>query len=499
METIRNYLENMFMSLPNTPEVCRAKDELWQMMEDKYTELKAEGKSENEAVGTVISEFGNLDEIAKDLGIDNVVTGQQSSQNVFTFEMAKNYIADFSRRNNLIGIGVMLCILSIAAPIFGDAFGSLNVSYRTLFEAVGACLMFVIIAVAVGIFIYANISVSNWKFLKTAPYTTDFAATSYISERMAQYKPTYALTLVIGIALCIISVVPPIIVDAIPAANSGFADDFGGGLMFILVAVGVFLIVSSVLNMGIYEKLLAANDAGTVAGNFVPEQKSGKTHKAGKVALVILGIVVLFAAVNSVLSIFLNKTSKITGGVLDTFDKIYVDTNVIDISIVSGDSYSYSLSTSKNLNTTVEVNDGTLRVSQTGYNSFFNFGFGFNASCKVTIVVPDGVEISVIDITSDVGDINISGIGATRATIDTNVGDVDLSSMTFKQMNISADVGDIKLSGIAGISDCNVDISTDLGSISFMGTSRGTSFSRTGNTDTSLTITTDVGSVKISN
>ena len=37
METIRNYLETMFSSLPHTPEVLRAKNELWQMMEDKYT------------------------------------------------------------------------------------------------------------------------------------------------------------------------------------------------------------------------------------------------------------------------------------------------------------------------------------------------------------------------------------------------------------------------------------------------------------------------------
>ena len=65
MQAIRNYLETMFMNLPNTPEVLRAKEELWQMMEDKYTELKNEGKSENEAVGTVISEFGNLDELAE--------------------------------------------------------------------------------------------------------------------------------------------------------------------------------------------------------------------------------------------------------------------------------------------------------------------------------------------------------------------------------------------------------------------------------------------------
>ena len=40
METIRNYLETMFLKLPNTPEVYKAKNELWQMMEDKYTELK---------------------------------------------------------------------------------------------------------------------------------------------------------------------------------------------------------------------------------------------------------------------------------------------------------------------------------------------------------------------------------------------------------------------------------------------------------------------------
>ena len=39
MEAIRNYLETMFLNLPNTPEVYKAKNELWQMMEDKYTEF----------------------------------------------------------------------------------------------------------------------------------------------------------------------------------------------------------------------------------------------------------------------------------------------------------------------------------------------------------------------------------------------------------------------------------------------------------------------------
>ena len=74
METIRNYLNAMFAGLPDTLEVRRAYEELAAMMEDKYTELIGEGCSENEAVGTVISEFGNLEELAQDLGIEDCMT-----------------------------------------------------------------------------------------------------------------------------------------------------------------------------------------------------------------------------------------------------------------------------------------------------------------------------------------------------------------------------------------------------------------------------------------
>ena len=73
MDTLINYLNTMFRSLPDTPEARRAKDELRQMMEDKYADLISEGKSENEAVGTVITELGNLDEFADQLGIRSLV------------------------------------------------------------------------------------------------------------------------------------------------------------------------------------------------------------------------------------------------------------------------------------------------------------------------------------------------------------------------------------------------------------------------------------------
>ena len=73
METIKNYLESMFRGLPLTEKVMKAKSELLQMMEDKYSELIRSGKTENEAVGEVIQNFGNLEDLADELGIKEIL------------------------------------------------------------------------------------------------------------------------------------------------------------------------------------------------------------------------------------------------------------------------------------------------------------------------------------------------------------------------------------------------------------------------------------------
>ena len=91
METIRNYLNAMFAGLPDTLEVRRAYEELAAMMEDKYTELIGEGCSENEAVGTVISEFGNPEEQAQDLGIEDCMTRKGAQAERQNSAQAANY------------------------------------------------------------------------------------------------------------------------------------------------------------------------------------------------------------------------------------------------------------------------------------------------------------------------------------------------------------------------------------------------------------------------
>lgn len=69
MDTIETFLDNMFAPYPATPRLIEARSELRAMMEDAYNDAIAQGKTHNEAVGQVITDFGNLHELAPVLGI----------------------------------------------------------------------------------------------------------------------------------------------------------------------------------------------------------------------------------------------------------------------------------------------------------------------------------------------------------------------------------------------------------------------------------------------
>ena len=114
MEAIKTYIENMFSTLPHTEEIERLKEELLSNMEEKYLELKDEGKSENEAIGIVISEFGNIDELLNELDIE---IPEERAENTLSKKTMLQYLEDKKRTSFLISIGVSLCIIGGAMLI----------------------------------------------------------------------------------------------------------------------------------------------------------------------------------------------------------------------------------------------------------------------------------------------------------------------------------------------------------------------------------------------
>lgn len=77
MEDISKYLDNLFAQLPSTPEARHAREELGQMMEDRYAELRVKGMGEKDAASAAIAEFGSLEEVRESLGLGAQPEGQQ--------------------------------------------------------------------------------------------------------------------------------------------------------------------------------------------------------------------------------------------------------------------------------------------------------------------------------------------------------------------------------------------------------------------------------------
>ncbi len=278
METIKNYLETMFANLPNTVEVKNAKDELYSMMEDKYTELIGEGKPENEAIGIVISEFGNLDELAETLGIKTVIneTSDAQERRMLSTEEVISYVADCTRRRFLLAFGVMMCIVAVIGPIiFGTIGNAIGTDSITM---IGVALMFVCVAIGVGLIIFSAFLGNEWKFLDNELCTIDYATAEAVSRSKNENQMNRGILLTIGIMLCIVSFIPVIVFETIFSKVNVITDGIGPAFIFVGVGAGVFLILMSSAKEAAYSKILTLNDVDTIAGDYEPVKKERKHY-----------------------------------------------------------------------------------------------------------------------------------------------------------------------------------------------------------------------------
>jgi DNA-binding protein H-NS len=257
METISVYLDNMFVRLPKSAEVMRMKQELLEGMEEKYRELKREGKSENEAIGIVISEFGNIEELTAELGIAaNEPERSERTEPVLADEEAFAYLTAKRSAGLWTGVGIMLCTCGVAFLLILDAlFGGNSIMTNNgsmeLGTAVGLLGMFVLIAPAIGMFIYSSMKLGRFDHLQKGfqlPYTLKLE----LEYNQARYQPTYRFALISGVCLCVLS---PVTIFATSAINDDYAT-YGVAAFLLLAGVAVFLFVQYGNIQGAYTTLL---------------------------------------------------------------------------------------------------------------------------------------------------------------------------------------------------------------------------------------------------
>lgn len=67
MVTIRDYVKDLFKDVPKSDEKENIIEEIIQNLEEKVSDLIQEGKEEEDAINKAIVEFGEIDEIKKEL------------------------------------------------------------------------------------------------------------------------------------------------------------------------------------------------------------------------------------------------------------------------------------------------------------------------------------------------------------------------------------------------------------------------------------------------
>ena len=257
MDTIINYLNNLFANLPKTEKVLAVKAEMQASMEDKYHALKAAGKSENEAIGLVISEFGNIDELVKELGLAPAAT--ETPKRVLQRNEVDGFLAATHQAAILIGIGVFCCISAAASLILlGELVGD-GLIGQSLSETARSALpifpLFILIAAGVSLFIYSGVKLEQFKYLDQG-FDIPTTIKVEIERKLDTFRPTFTLGIMIGVILCILSPLSIFIASLLSEAKTGYG--VPGLLLMIAIAVYFFIYFGTIKDA--YNRLLKLED-----------------------------------------------------------------------------------------------------------------------------------------------------------------------------------------------------------------------------------------------
>ena len=161
-----------------------------------------------------------------------------------------------------IALATMLCIFSPIALIGLAAVSELSVSIFPIREdaaaGIGLCVLLVLVAVAVVLFMDCRNKAKEYDFLEKEPFETEYGVAGMVKERQKAFKPTYDRMNTIGTVLCVLSFVPLFAVMAL--MHEDFFMTMAVCLLLAVVGVGVYFFVYGGTINGSMEKLLEEGD-----------------------------------------------------------------------------------------------------------------------------------------------------------------------------------------------------------------------------------------------
>lgn len=219
---------------------------------------------------------------------------------------------------------------------------------------------------------------------------------------------------------------------------------------------------------------------------------------------------------------------------LDAFDAICVDADIMDLTVEAGERFSLSSRYTDTLKLEYEVKDGTLNVKVRAPKMAL-WGGMRNEQCSMTLTIPEGTELNLMNIEVAMGNISAEEITSKgcdtltnmgnctfkkcsfeEADIDTNMGEITIKdtylgdaevnndmgtirveNCTFQDLDVDNAMGDTIIDAEQSLDDYQIELEAGMGEVRVNGQGEGTKYRQSGSAG-KLEASTSMGSVRLS-
>lgn len=173
-----------------------------------------------------------------------------------SLEEANTYMEIVEHGAKKLALGVAMCIFSPVMLIMLAGMAEYHIINITedMAGGLGTCILLLIIAPAVALFIMYGMRVEKYEYLEKEWISLDYGVSGIVEKKKSEFEPFYRRRIAVGVSLCVIAVVPILL-----AAGLGISEIYcvyAVCLLLIIIAVAVCMITYSCTIWESYAMLL---------------------------------------------------------------------------------------------------------------------------------------------------------------------------------------------------------------------------------------------------
>ena len=205
--------------------------------------------------------FGvTTDYLLKDEIEEQAALVEESPLRRVTMGQAADYLARRRAAAPKVAFAVLLCIVSPVTLLLLAAMSEVQrfpISGNAA-AGIGLCVMLVLLAVAVSIFLRADAEVRDYRFLEEEPFETEYGVTGMVRQRQREYADTRTRYTTIGAVLYVLAAAPLFAAVCIDGSDLLYVGAVG--VLLVLVGIGCLFLVSAGVYSSAMERLLEEGD-----------------------------------------------------------------------------------------------------------------------------------------------------------------------------------------------------------------------------------------------